>query len=74
MTAPPAGPCYKEGMPPAAASLGQLAVVTDVISREEHRELTRQMQILVRQGQPISYARLLVKRLPYMMADSISRP
>jgi serine/threonine protein kinase len=47
---------------PASASLGQLAVVLEVISREEHREISRLLQLSMRQRQPMSYARLLVRR------------
>ena len=59
-------------MPSAAASLGQLAVVSDVISRDQHRELTRHLQQSLRQGQPISYARLMVKKgIPRQVVEKL---
>ncbi|MEZ6183399.1 MAG: serine/threonine-protein kinase [Planctomycetota bacterium] len=44
-----------------AASLGQIAVFLQVVNREEHREISRQLQNGARDGKPNSYARLLLQ-------------
>jgi len=57
-----------------AASLGQIAVYLKVVNREEHREISRQLQSGVKEGTPKSYARLLLQGgIPTKTVEEILR-
>ena len=49
-------------MPVSAASFGQIAVLLEVVSREEHREVSKELHARLKAGRPTSYAKLLLRR------------
>lgn len=49
-------------MPVSAASFGQVAVLLQVVTKEEHRDLSKELHAALKAGRPTSYAKLLLRR------------